>query len=218
MKLVKRFLKSFWQDRRRVVYNQLVKVGCAVERLGGFGKVSGHKSGNTNAEQEDKNKFKNAIEGKLNMQSRANEILHDRIIEEIKEMEHKKMEETLNLVKKENDLWRYQNEKQEAKIYQGARKFKKYEDMACTPPRNKSDWHDCEEARSAEKARGGWSQRRKRRDRLVPGEEGEDIKKSEKESDSSGIRRNAGRRKRSKECGGGRQDFCVKCGQCSAEK
>ena len=42
------------------------------------------------------------------MQSRANEILHDQIIE------HKKTEEALDLVKKENDLWRYQNEKEEA--------------------------------------------------------------------------------------------------------
>ena len=34
---------------------QLGNVGCAVERLGGVGKkVSGHKSGNTNAEQKTK--------------------------------------------------------------------------------------------------------------------------------------------------------------------
>ena len=31
--------------------------------------------------------------------------------EEVKEMEHKKTAEALNLVKKENDWWRYQNEK-----------------------------------------------------------------------------------------------------------
>ena len=47
---------------------------------------------------------KNAIEGKLKVQSRANERVHDQIIEEIKEMEHMKTEESLNLVKKENDL------------------------------------------------------------------------------------------------------------------
>ena len=57
----------------------------------------------------------NAIEGKLKMQSRANERLHDRIIEEIKEVERKKTEEALNLVMKETDLWRCQNEKEEAK-------------------------------------------------------------------------------------------------------
>ena len=33
--------------------------------------------------------------------------------EEIKEMEHKKTEEALQLVGKEHDLWRYQNEKEE---------------------------------------------------------------------------------------------------------
>ena len=37
--------------RRRDMYSQLGKVGCAVERLGGVGKkMSGHKSGITNAE------------------------------------------------------------------------------------------------------------------------------------------------------------------------
>ena len=35
------------------------------------------------------------------------------IIEEIKEMEHKKTEEALELVRKENDLWRHQSEKEE---------------------------------------------------------------------------------------------------------
>ena len=55
--------------------------------------------------------FLNAIEGKLKVQSRANERLHDHIIEEIKQMEHTKMEEALNLVKKkDNNLRRYQNE------------------------------------------------------------------------------------------------------------
>ena len=42
--------------RRRVTKSQLGKVGCAVERFGGAGKkVSGHKSGNTNAEQKGRN-------------------------------------------------------------------------------------------------------------------------------------------------------------------
>ena len=58
------------------------------------------------------------------MQSRANERLHDQIFEEIKEMEQKKTEEALNLAKKENDLWRYQNEKEEATILQNTRKLK----------------------------------------------------------------------------------------------
>ena len=72
------------------------------------------------------------------MQSTAHERLHDQIIEEIKEMEHKKTEEASNLVKKENDLWRYQNVKEEAKRMQGARKPRTDEEMAWAPPRNNS--------------------------------------------------------------------------------
>ena len=41
--------------------------------------------------------------------------LQDQIVEEIKEMEHKKTEEALQLVKKEHDLWKYQNEKEKQK-------------------------------------------------------------------------------------------------------
>ena len=49
--------------------------------------------------------FKNAIEGKPRVQSRASERLQDQIIDETKEMEHKRTEEALELVRKENDLW-----------------------------------------------------------------------------------------------------------------
>ena len=48
--------------------------------------------------------FKNTIEGKLRVQSRACDRLQDQIIEEIKEMEHTKTEEALQLVRKEHDL------------------------------------------------------------------------------------------------------------------
>ena len=50
-------------------------------------------------------------------------------------MELKRTEEALELVKKENDLWKYQNEKEEVKILQGARKPRKDEEMAWAPPR-----------------------------------------------------------------------------------
>ena len=50
--------------------------------------------------------FKNAIEGKLRVQSRASERLQDHIIEETKEMEHTKTE-AVQLVRKEHDLWMY---------------------------------------------------------------------------------------------------------------
>ena len=68
--------------------------------------------------------FINATEGKLNVQSRASEILQDQIIEEIKEMEHKRTEEALELVRKEHDLWKYQNEKEEAKKTAGRQETK----------------------------------------------------------------------------------------------
>ena len=42
--------------------------------------------------------------------------------------------------------------KRRSKKIAGARKFVKDEEMVWTPPRNKSDWPDWEEARSAEKS------------------------------------------------------------------
>ena len=90
--------------------------------------------------------FKNAVESKLRVRSRASERLQDQIIEERKEMEHKRTEDALELVKKENDLWRYQNETEEAKRLQGARKLRKDEGMAWAPPRKMSNWPDWEEA------------------------------------------------------------------------
>ena len=94
MKLVKRFLKSLARRRRRLVYSQLGKVGCAAEKFWWS--------------------WKEGVRTQVNAY-RANESLRDQIIEEIKEMEHKKTEEALELVRKENDLCRYQNEKEEAK-------------------------------------------------------------------------------------------------------
>ena len=96
--------------------------------------------------------FKNAIEGKLRVQSTASERLQDQIIEEIKEMEHKRTEEALELVRKENDLWRHQSEKEEAKRLQGARELRKDEETAWASPRNMSNWPDVEEARSMEES------------------------------------------------------------------
>ena len=47
-------------------------------------------------------------------------------------------------------MWRYQNEKEEAKKMQSARKLRKDEEMAWAPPRNMSNRPDWEEARSME--------------------------------------------------------------------
>ena len=50
--------------------------------------------------------FQNAIDGGLRVQDRASERLQDQIFE-IKELEHTKTEEALQLVRKEHDLWMY---------------------------------------------------------------------------------------------------------------
>ena len=74
--------------------------------------------------------FQNVIDGRLRVQDRASERLQDQIIEEIKELEHTKTEEPLQLVRKEHDLCLDQNEKEEATRLQGARKPRKDEEMA----------------------------------------------------------------------------------------
>ena len=72
--------------------------------------------------------FPNAIEGKLRVQDRASERLQDQLIEEIKELEHTKTEEALHSVRKEHDLWMYQNEREEANRLHGVRKPRKDEE------------------------------------------------------------------------------------------
>ena len=57
------------------------------------------------------------VEEKLR-QSRATEKYYDQIFEEIKEREEKKSQEAPLLVHKKNDLWRYQNERDEARRLQ----------------------------------------------------------------------------------------------------
>ena len=69
--------------------------------------------------------FQSAIEGKLRVQERASERLQDQIIEEIKEVEHKRTEEALQIAGKEHDLWMYQNEKRRSKKAAGRQKTKK---------------------------------------------------------------------------------------------
>ena len=75
---------------------------------------------------------------KLRVQSRASERLQDQLIEDVKN--GTVTEEVLELVRKENDLWNYQNEKEEAKRLQGARKLRKDEEMGWAQPRNMSKW------------------------------------------------------------------------------
>ena len=88
--------------------------------------------------------FQKEIEVKLRVQDRASERMQDQIIEEIKELVHTKTEEALQLAVKEHDMWMFQNDKEEAKRLQGARKPRKDEEMAWAPP--KSEWPSWEEA------------------------------------------------------------------------
>ena len=49
-------------------------------------------------------------------------------------------------------MWKYQNEKEEAKILQGAREVRKDEEMALAPPRNMSERPDWKKARRMEES------------------------------------------------------------------
>ena len=49
------------------------------------------------------------------MQDRASERLQDQIIEEIKELESTRTEEALQIARKKQNLWMYQNEKNKQK-------------------------------------------------------------------------------------------------------
>ena len=67
-------------------------------------------------------------------------------------MEHKKTEEALQMVQKKNDLWRYQNERDEARRLQSSGKSRRDEEMTLEPPRKRPEWPDWEEARSREES------------------------------------------------------------------
>ena len=143
--MAKRFFEVFWQEEE-------VYVASWARRDAQWkGPVELEISQGTSRELQMLNNrqeiFKNAIEGKLRVQSRASEILQGQITGKIKEMEHTKKEEALQLVRKEHDLWMYQNEKEEAKKLQGARKPRKEEEVEGVPRRNISKWSDWEEAR-----------------------------------------------------------------------
>ena len=62
--------------------------------------------------------LKGMVEDKLRLQSRATEKYYEQIFEEMKELEEKKSKEALLLVQKKRTLWRYQNERDEARRLQ----------------------------------------------------------------------------------------------------
>ena len=77
--------------------------------------------------------FRGMVEDKIMMQSRATEEYYWQIFEEMKELEDKKSEEALLLVQKKYDVWRYQNERDEARRLQrsgSSRRMKKEADFA----------------------------------------------------------------------------------------
>ena len=58
------------------------------------------------------------MEDELRLQNTATEKYYDQIFEEKKELEEKKSEEALLIVQKTSDLWRKQNERDEARRLQ----------------------------------------------------------------------------------------------------
>ena len=94
--------------------------------------------------------FQNAVDGRLRVQDRASERMQDPRNTELvpagrlapnktarwrrahQTLVHTKTGETLQLSEKEHDLWMYQNEKEEAKRLQGARK----------PRKDEPDWEE----------------------------------------------------------------------------
>ena len=72
------------------------------------------------------------VEDKIKLQSRATEKCYEQFFEEMKELEEKKSKEALLLVQKKHDLWRYQNERDEARRLQrsgSSRRMKKEADL-----------------------------------------------------------------------------------------
>ena len=58
------------------------------------------------------------VEDKIRMQSRATDKYYEQISSKMQELEEKKPEEALLLVQEKYDLWRYQNERDEARRLQ----------------------------------------------------------------------------------------------------
>ena len=125
------------------------------------------------------------MEDELRLQSRATEKYYDQIFEEKKELEEKKSEEALLVVQKTYGLWRYPNERDEARRPQrsgNSRRMKKEMDFQHSfggssskrsrleSPRERQDVQevmdeDCSGRRreEEEKMHGGWNQKGKRR-------------------------------------------------------
>ena len=146
MKMAKK-VEVFWQEERK-----LFVASWEAQRKGlvDLERKCQDKSREIRMLNKRQENFQSAIEGKLRVRDRASERMQDQIIEETKELVHRKTEEALQTAVKEHDLWMCQNEKEEAKRLQGARKPRKDEEMAVEPPRYISKWPDGVEARKLE--------------------------------------------------------------------
>ena len=78
------------------------------------------------------------MRSKVSSQCKTERVEECRIelLKKIKEMEHTKRQEALQITVKEHDLWMYQNEKEEAKLLQEVRKLRQDEEIAWAPPRD----------------------------------------------------------------------------------
>ena len=92
----------------------------AVKRSGGVGKKCQNMRQEVNCLSERQEIIRGMLEDKFRMQSRATDKYYDQIFEEMKELEEKKSEEALLLVQKKFDLWRFQNERDEARSLHGS--------------------------------------------------------------------------------------------------
>ena len=157
---IKRFL-IFWQEEEESCMANWARWNA---QLKGLAELERRRQ-DTSREIQMLEIVRNAIEGKLRVHSRASEILQDQIIEEIKEMKHKRTEEALELVRKETDLWNYQNEKEEAKRLQGARKLKRKDEENGLGTNQEISQNGLTGKRREvwKKASGGWSLRVKRK-------------------------------------------------------
>ena len=97
---------------------QLGQMQRAVKRSGGVGKTCHNMRQEVNYLSERQEISRGMVEDKIRMQSRATEKYCEQIFEEMKELEEKKSKEALTLVQKKDDLWRYQNERDEARRLQ----------------------------------------------------------------------------------------------------
>ena len=97
---------------------QLGHMERAVEKSGGVGKRCQNMRQEVNYLSERQEIFRGMVEHKFRVQSRATEKNYEQIFEEMKELEEKKPEEALLIVHEKYFLWRYQNERDEARRLQ----------------------------------------------------------------------------------------------------